>query len=623
MNETNVIFENNEVPLSYNDSNNYLQTVNLYFDAGLHFFNQKKFDRAVKNLKKSLELALLGSINYPETDEFYELEISLRSKISEVLIKQGESLCYKRDYDSALECFIDSIDINSNNAESYFKVGQCFYDLKNYDMSIKYLNKSLQIDPYFSESFRVLGDTYNAKEDPKNAIENYEEFILLNDKNEYVYNMLGHLYYKSHNIKKAILYFKLACDLNHSFQIAYSNFLYTTVKMPDFAQEHIFNLAVNTCNEFISNNKISDKVFIHKKRNKNSKIKIGYLSGDIKDHVVMKFMLPIFKNQNRKDFEIYCFYNNDSDWVTEEAKLNFDKDKFIQVKNLNDYQTAELIYQHKIDILVDLSGHTSCNKVFATAHKPAPIQVTYVGYSNTTGIQSIDYFLTNKELNEDIDNKFFAENLYFMDNCYRCFEDYKAVPKSHPDIAFNKNGYITFGSFNDLSKINDEVIESWAEILKRTPNSKILVCRTSLIKEYFYEKFLEYGIGNDRVILDKEFSFDKYNNIDIHLDTFPFSGVTVAFDSLTMGVPILTIKGNMFQGREAYNINKTLGLNEFIAIDKEDYIKKAVALSKDIEKLRHLKLNLRNMLQKSVFFKHKEFADSLEKCYVDMFSKLV
>jgi protein O-GlcNAc transferase len=316
--------DNSEVLLSLNSIDNYLENIYLNLDIGDYFFELKKYDKSTIKYKKALEISILGTLNFHDENKFFELEELLRVKLYQSLIKKGIDLFNNKKYEESLDLYSEALDINSTDSEVYYRLGQCFYELKNNDLALKYLEKSLIIDPDYSESYRVLGDIYYSLNDYRNSIKNYEEFTLLNDQNEYVYNMLGHLHYKSHNIKRALLYFQLSLNMNPFFQIAHSNFLYTTVKMPDFSQEETYNLAVNTANGFIENNcVIDDNLFHHEKRSNNKKIRIAYLSGDIKAHVVMNYILPILKNHNKNDFEVHCYYNNDEDWITHECKKIF------------------------------------------------------------------------------------------------------------------------------------------------------------------------------------------------------------------------------------------------------------------------------------------------------------
>lgn len=273
----------------------------------------------------------------------------------------------------------------------------------------------------------------------------------------------------------------------------------------------------------------------------------------------------------------------------------------------------------KIDILVDLSGHTAKSRVFTTLYKPAPIQVSYLGFPNTTGIDEIDYFLSNKNLNTIDEENNFSEKLYFLDSCYRCFKPDKEIIPNLGELPMKQNKYITFGVFNDLSKINESVYQTWSEILKKVKDSKLFICRNTIIEKNIYEKFEKYGIGKSRLILDKEFDLSKYNNIDIHLDTFPYCGVTVIFDSLIMGVPTLTINGKCFASREASNINKYLGLNDFIASNRDEYVNKAIFLSNQTNLLDKLRRELRNNFYQSDFANYDKFTKELERFYKEIF----
>lgn len=612
-----------EISLLKDNSEDYLENIDLSYDIGDYYFENEEYTKALKKYKKALETCIIGSINYQEqSEDFLALEQLLRKQAYNSALNYGNILIKSSKFEEALEYFMEALDLNTGDEIIYSRIGKCFYKLNQADKAIKYLEKSIAINSDYPDSYRTLGNIFTDKQDYRKAINYFEIYTDLDDKNAYVYNMLGYLHHKTQDIKKSLLYFQIAASTNPFFQTAQSNFLYASIKTPEFNQEEIYNLAVNTSESYIENTVIKENIFTHDKRIKNNKIRIGYLSGDIKEHVIMNYFLPILENYNKEEFEIYLYHNDKNDWVTD-LSTKYAK-KIVNIKSLNDFETAQTIYNDNIEILVDLSGHTAHNKIFAMSYKPAPVQVTYMGYPNTTGIKAIDYFLTNENLSYPEEQQFYTEKLYFTNTIYRVFRYYYTNPL--PDvlnIPYFKNNYITFGSFNDLSKINDEVIKVWSEILKRKENSKLLICRSSLIEEYYIDKFREFGIEENRLIFKTKFSLKEYNEIDLHLDTFPFCGVTVIFDSLIMGVPTLTLKGDMFQGREAANINYNLGLNNLIAENKEDYINKAVEISSDIKGLKSLKNSLRNLLFNSDFCNYETFTRELEKCYQDMYSQIL
>jgi len=364
-----------------------------------------------------------------------------------------------------------------------------------------------------------------------------------------------------------------------------------------------------------------DKKIKHKNRaTKNKKIHIAYLSADFYHHAVMYFIKPILANHNRQKFTVTCYSNShNSDSITDQVKSQVDN--FKDIKDLSDEEVARMMNKDKVDVLIDLGGHSGHSRIMVLAYKPAPVQITYVGFPNTTCLSEVDYFMTNNIMNKPEDQEFFSEKLLLHDWPYRCFED---LDKNLPDIEplpVLTNGYITFGSFNDLSKLSSRLLKTWAEILKQMPSSKLYICREPMIKETLYSKLEEFGISRDRLILDGKYIRSNYNKVDLALDTFPYSGVTTVLNSLNMGVPSVVFYDNTFQGREAANINHHLGLNELIAYNEEEYIKIAVNLANNVAKLTEYRNTLRERLKNSPFCDYKGFTRTIEDIYTKLWDE--
>lgn len=489
------------------------------------------------------------------------------------------------------------------------------------NLAVNLFEKILSLDSNFIDAYRELGNLYSLDEIfYEKAIYNYEKY-LESYQIASVFNILGHLYNRTGNIEKSFESISKALELEPSNKTIISNKLFTLQKLSGFTQENIFKLSKTCIENYKKINKLTK--FEHNNIEKKEKIHIGYISGDFNEHVVMLYILPILENHNRDSFTISCYSNTifeEEDLYTVKAELAVDN--FINISELDDFEVAKTIFEDKVDILVDLSGHTAKNRLFVSLYKPAPIQVTYVGFPNTTAIEEIDYFITNKNLNKEEEAEYYTEKLYFLNSCYRCFRHGAEILPEVTENPIFKNNYFTFGVFNDLSKINEEVLKTWSEILKQLPTSKLYICRNTLIKEVIYNKFANYGISEDRIILDSEFDLNNYNKIDLHLDTFPYNGVTVVFDALIMGVPTLTLEGKTFAGREASNINKNLSLDNFIATTKEEYINKAIYFAKNYDILKKLKKELRERYYHSVFCDYRAFTLELETFYKKVYDKL-
>ena len=360
------------------------------------------------------------------------------------------------------------------------------------------------------------------------------------------------------------------------------------------------------------------------KKKSNERLRIGYVSGDFRAHSVAYFFKPLLQNHNSHVVETFCYYNNNFiDKITNNIMTTCDH--WRSIFGITDSEIFKIIRKDKIDILVDLSGHTGKNNLLVFAQKPAPIQVTWLGYPNTTGLSSIDYRFTDiiaDPIGEADD--LHSEKLLRLPNGFLCFQgNEKVLSKSDPPQTHYD--YITFGSFNNLSKITSEVIDVWSKILNLIPKSHlILKCRKlKHNKDYYYELFKNKGIDKERIQLYEHLPstsdhLELYNSIDIGLDPFPYNGATTTCEALWMGVPVITLLGDRHAGRVGASILTNVGLKDFIARDIDSYINLAVKMSANTKKLKEIRMTLRRQMQESLLCDARSFADNVETSYKDM-----
>ena len=259
---------------------------------------------------------------------------------------------------------------------------------------------------------------------------------------------------------------------------------------------------------------------------------------------------------------------------------------------ISDEEAALKIRDDEIHVLYDLSGHTEFNRLGVFSLRPAPVQVTWLGYFGTTGMREIDYIMGDPIVTPVSEEKQFVEKVIRLPETYLCFSppDTKSATSELPAI---KNGFVTFGCFNSLIKINDKVVRVWAKILHAVPKSKLFL-KTKLLgfnpkSEELIRRFEELGIDRKKLILEGWSPRDKllqtYNEIDIVLDPFPYPGGTTSAESLWMGVPVITLKGNNFLSHVGETVVKNTGLDEWIAEDEHDYIEKAFKFASDLRSL--------------------------------------
>lgn len=363
---------------------------------------------------------------------------------------------------------------------------------------------------------------------------------------------------------------------------------------------------------------LSAKPFEKTKYN-HKKIRVGYMSADLHNHPVADFSAALFLNYNKGKFDVYVYdLGNARDEVTKILKSG--GGVWRNVCNLNFSKIAQIIRDDEIDILVDLSGHTSKNALPVFNYKPAPLQISGIGYVLSTGLYETDGFLTDIYTASEVYSSYFTEKLYRLNHSHFCYTPFKKFPKISTLPAL-KNGYITFGSFNNFSKVTDDVLNVCDEILNKIPSSKMILKHslfdsaeglqyTKLRMELLgisYQKFEFRGFSENYL--------SEYNDIDIALDTFPYTGGATSLEALTMGVPIVTLNGNRHGSRFGVSFLKNLNLNELIAKDKKNYVEIAVTLASDTELLAALRKSLRNIMLNSPLMDKDNYMKELEKLY--------
>ena len=328
-------------------------------------------------------------------------------------------------------------------------------------------------------------------------------------------------------------------------------------------------------------------------------IRVGFVSGDFKQHPVFFWVSSLLKYFPKEKFEIHCYVNNEENPFAE--SLHSLCHSFTYITQLADTELAEKIFNDKIHVLIDLSGHTALNRLKTFGLKPAPIQMTWLGQVGTTGVKEIDYMIADKFLIRKGEEDFYTEKIRYLPlgGAYPA-NDYQNLYVSR-SLARN-DGRIIFGAFNNSNKINPTVIETWSEILKSVPESHILISNYSLMTEPEYKielikSFKKLGIDESRLEFElpetKASHLLRFSKIDIALDTFPFNGGTTTHETLMMSVPLIAIEGDRWASRMSADILMSANLPELIAKDRQDYINKIVHLARSPEQIIYYKETIR------------------------------
>ena len=436
-----------------------------------------------------------------------------------------------------------------------------------------------------------------------------EDFIRKGNYDKKIYSTLYKIYAVLGETEKTHKILELVVKKEPENLKAWSALIFNSLYLDQFVQNENSDLYKKFSNN-ITNHKITEKISISKK---NSKIKIGFISPYFDGNSIDGFLLGLLENMDRKTFEIIGFNLNISNNKSKHLINYFDS--WHHVHDLKDIDLINFIRRKNINILIDLVGHGPGNRLSVIKNRVAPIQISWLGYTNTTGLKEMDYIIADPNLIEENEHNLYYEKILYLPNIWNSHKemDEKLEIKNLP---YDKNNHITFGSFNNFKKISNSVIKVWSQILDET-NSK-LILKSSMhnnleLRERFLNKFPKSLTNKGKIILlegqkKKLDHINLYNEVDIGLDTFPYTGVTTTFEAIWMGVPVLTLKGNNFSSRCGESININLKLEQFIAKDTDDYIKKAINFTKEIDHIRNLRKSLRGDAKNSPLFKTKNFA---------------
>jgi predicted O-linked N-acetylglucosamine transferase (SPINDLY family) len=538
----------------------------------------------------------------------------------------------EEDYHSAVVLFSYALRKNPVSAKALNDLGISLFNLGGgyYEHAANCLRKAISLNPLLGEAHKNLGIVLSEMKQARFYQEATKAFettmVLLPDVPE--------TYYMQANLKISFGYTKEALEL---FKVAIS-------KSPDnaeFQTNAIFTMNyLSECSQeaILSESRLWDvrhgwkgPLFDFRGMRRNSaKLRIGYVSADLHRHPVGIFFQAVAVNHDRAFCEIFC-YNNRKKPLTDEvsevirSKVEYWRD----VNDLSDEELYALILSDKIDILVDLSGYTAGNRLKVFSRRAAPVQVSWLGYYNTTGISAIDYAISDETTVPIGFEKWYSEKVVRMPDSRFCFTPSYVCPDVEPLAALQK-GRITFGSFNNFSKLTEDVIEAWSQIMLKVPKSRIILKWKNFteknIKGHYRLLFAMHGISGSRIefrnVTSPFMMLDEYNDIDIALDPFPFTGGLTSCEALWMGVPVITFTASdRPASHQTAGFLHAIGLDELIAESLEGYIEKAVKLAGDITSLADMRAGLRQKFADSALCDGRGFTSNLEKIYRDIWDE--
>ncbi|GET41993.1 glycosyl transferase family 2 [Microseira wollei NIES-4236] len=577
---------------------------------------------------------LLGVIAYQQEEYLTAIEqinraIELNSNAANFYNSLGSVYQKLRQFERALDCYQKVIQLEPNFFKAYNNIGLVYQESGKLPEAIASYQQAIQLQPNYAEAYLNLSITYDKQTQLTQAIACCQKAIQLQPNYADAYCQLGRIFSKQVKPREAVQSYQRALQIEPNYAVAHHDLMFSLLyyscdyepseiyaEHRKWAERHAKLLAENIAP--YDNNLTPER-----------RLRIGYVSGDFKTHSVAYFFEPLLANRNERDFEVICYANNSTIDATTQ-RLRQLADGWREIYTLNDAQVAERIRQDKIDILVDLSGHTMDNRLLVFARKPAPVQVTYLGYPSTTGLDTIDYRLTDTWADPQGETEHLhTEQLVRLPHGFLCYLPASNCPDISPPPVLKSN-QITFGCFNNLAKVNPELIGCWAKILQSVPNSRLIIKSKPLVDSdncaYVHGLFQQYGIERDRVQLigwlaNQTQHLDLYNQVDIALDTFPYHGTTTTCEAMWMGVPVITQAGQTHVSRVGVSLLSSVGLETLIAASSEEYIQKAVDLANNQEQLPELRAKLRHRMQAAPLTNASLIARSLEDAYRAMWRR--
>lgn len=604
----------------------------VYAGMAFAFRCAGEMDKAVSAARKSL------SINDGQPD--------LMMLIAKIYDERGEK-------EQALNYYLSAADKGCSGADIFVNIGRMYAALDNKKEAISYYSKALENDENCAEALVNLSLLYKTMKKMDLALNLIERAYALDSHNikimfnfatilssagrfcraESIYRRileinpdyheaalnLGNLCLLSGKNEEATRLYRSACRSNKCFFNACSNYLLSLNYTGSRSNEQVFN------EHKVWGGKIEAKVrckrinMVNRELSHN-RIKVGYISPDFRNHSVAYFIESILENTNSKLIHTYCYSDVKN---KDEVTSRFEKlaETWVDCGNMRDDELAKQIEHDEIDILVDLCGHTAGNRLPVFAMRPAPVQVSYLGYPNTTGLKSMDYRMVDSITDPVEHDGLLTEERIYIEPSFLVY----SPSKDAPDVSVLPalmNGYITFGSFNNLAKVTAGVIDVWANILQAVPNARLLVKARQYadpeLREVHLERFSECDIDADRIELvsyspTTEEHLSMYRHVDIALDTFPYNGTTTTFEALWMGVPVVSLSGYTHASRVGASVLTNIGMPELIAENEDQYIAAAIRLSSDLDRLASIRDALRQKLSGSVLMDGKAFCDKYEK----------
>lgn len=608
-------------------------------DLGCALRAQGRIHEALACFRRAIELA----------PDFAEAHFNL----AQILTRAGE-------VEGAARAWAATVKLRPEWAEALAMAASAMAGFGRYREAAGYARRALVLRPELAEAHNALGVALEALGELEEALESYRAALRHRPEYAEAWNNVGNVLARQGRLREAEQAYRRALGIRPDYAIAWNNLAHAQEKQgavgealacyrraleadPAFAQAHSnLLLCLHYQPELDRDGILAEHrrwAARHAPRrparghgndpDPARPLRIGYLSPDFRRHAVAFFIEPVLACHDRREFRVICYSNVVCGDATT-ARLRSLADEWVEVHGLSDEAAEELIRAAGVDILVDLAGHTAGGRMGLVARKPAPLVVNWLGYPDTTGLEAVDYRITDEAADPRGEAEgYYTEELVRLPVPFLCYRPPEEAPEVSAAPALHA-GVVTFGGFHNLAKINARVAACWAAILARVPGSRLLLKTAALddacARERLGRMLAESGVPLERVETRGHAKSLKdhlacYGEVDLALDTFPYAGTTTTCEALWMGVPVVTLAGRAHVSRTGLSILKAVGLEDLAASSEEEYVRIAVSLAGDPERLAKMRAGMRRRMQASRLLRAEEFVRDLERAYRQMWRR--
>jgi predicted O-linked N-acetylglucosamine transferase (SPINDLY family) len=618
----------------FNNYGNVLRQAGAPMDATAAYRRAVRFapDYAVAHNNLGIALSRCGE---PEkAEKSFRRAIKIEPAYFDAHNNLGTCLYIQRRIKESESAFRDAVAADPGQPSGYNNLANALAMLGRTDEAEATCRKALAKDPDHASTHVVFGGLLEAGGRFTEAEDAYRTALRLHDESPEAWNNLGNLLRAEARHTEAIEAFRTALELQPANAMAHSNLLFSIAFEPHMTGEILLAEAKSWNQRHAAETKDNAKARAIPHPNQPDKarrLRVGYVSPDFREHAVGSFLAPLFDAHDRDQVEIFAYADvarpdRQTSWFEQRA------DNWRNTFGWADPRLVRQIRDDRIDVLIDVAGHTGGNRLLSFADRPAPVQASWLGYGGSTGVDAMGWRITDGRTDPDFSASHYCEKLIRLPHSLFCYKPESEAPPVGP-LPLDSADHITFGSFNNLSKIHDRAVSNWARAMSQVSGSRLVIKGRGLddagLRTRFLDRFAASGIAADRLDLigyqqDKASHLSAISSVDLVLDTFPYSGATTTCEALWMGVPVVTIGGDRYVARMAAGLLGCVGLDELVAEDEDDYVNRVVALAADPDRLRHFRRALRDRVASSPLCDAGGFAAAMEQalrtmwcCWVD------